>query len=125
MGSPTEHLSILDLAAKEKNPIKRMAYIGVYLAVQHTDCEKFPQKPFNPLLGETFEFQKPGEYKFLAEQVSHHPPICAYIMIGDSGYTREMNFQSKMKFNTGGLVLSNIFPEYIEMKPYKERFLLQ
>lgn len=46
-------------------------------------------------------------------------------MIGDSGYTREMNFQSKMKFNTGGLVLSNIFPEYIEMKPYKERFLLQ
>jgi hypothetical protein len=33
MGCPTEHLFILDLAAKEKNPIKRMAYIGVYLAV--------------------------------------------------------------------------------------------
>ncbi len=56
MGCPTEHLFILDKAAKETDPIKRLAYIGVYLAVQHTHIEKFPQKPFNPLLGETFEF---------------------------------------------------------------------
>jgi hypothetical protein len=67
MGSPSEHLHILDRAAKEKDPIKRMAYIGVYLAIQHTHIEKFPQKPFNPLLGETFEYQKPGEYKLVAE----------------------------------------------------------
>ena len=45
-------------------------------------------------------------------------------MIGESGYTREMNFQSKMKFSKGNLTLTNIFPEYIEMKPYNERFLL-
>ena len=42
MGCPTEHLFILDKAAKEKDPIKRLAYIGVYLAVQHTHIEKFP-----------------------------------------------------------------------------------
>ena len=77
------------------------------------------------MLGETFEFQKPGHWKFLAEQVSHHPPICAYIMLGDSGYVREMNFQSKMKFSKGNLTLNNTFPEYVELKPFKERFLLQ
>lgn len=33
-------------------------------------------KPFNPILGETFEFI--GEnFRFLSEQVSHHPPISA------------------------------------------------
>jgi hypothetical protein len=30
-----------------------------------------------------------------------------------------------MKFSGGNLTINNIFPEYIEMKPYNERFLLQ
>ena len=63
--------------------------------------------------------------RVLAEQVSHHPPLCAYITEGESGYVREMNFQSKMKFSKGNLTLYNVFPEYIELKPFKERFLLQ
>jgi hypothetical protein len=33
MGCPTEHLPILEKAVKEKDPIKRMAYLGVYLSV--------------------------------------------------------------------------------------------
>ncbi|EAS03630.2 oxysterol-binding protein (macronuclear) [Tetrahymena thermophila SB210] len=50
------------------------------------------KKPFNPLLGETFEYidDKKG-YTFIAEQVSHHPPISAcfvesknYVFHGDS-----------------------------------------
>jgi hypothetical protein len=75
-------------------------------------------------LGETFEFQKPGEYKFLAEQVSHHPPITAYVLLGDSGYVREMNFRSKMMFKKGTIALVNTFKEYIELRPFRERFLL-
>lgn len=35
-------------------------------------------KPFNPILGETFEIITP-EYNYFAEQVSHHPPISACI----------------------------------------------
>jgi hypothetical protein len=46
-------------------------------------------------------------------------------MMGDSGYVREMNFLSKMKFSKGNLTLNNTFPEYVELKPFKERFLLQ
>ena len=38
------------------------------------------KKPFNPLLGETFEYvdEKNG-FRFISEQVSHHPPISAGI----------------------------------------------
>jgi oxysterol-binding protein 1 len=62
-----EHLCIVDKAAVELNPIKRLAYLGCFIAVQNTNIEKFPSKPFNPLLGETFEFIMPGQFKFLAE----------------------------------------------------------
>lgn len=34
-------------------------------------------KPFNPLLGETYELQK-GDYRIVCEQVSHHPPVSAF-----------------------------------------------
>lgn len=76
---PTELADILGKAAIEPNPIKRLAFIGCFFACQHTNIEKFPSKPFNPLLGETFELVVPGQYRFLAEQVSHHPPITAHI----------------------------------------------
>jgi len=57
--------------------------------------------------------------------VSHHPPITAYIMLGDSGYQREMNFRSKLKFTKGSIVFTNTFKEYIELKPHKERFIME
>ena len=36
-------------------------------------------KPFNPLLGETWEYDD-GDLKIITEQVSHHPPISAGIL---------------------------------------------
>jgi hypothetical protein len=38
--------------------------------------EKTLAKPFNPLLGETFEYVT-DDFEFISEQVSHHPPITA------------------------------------------------
>nr|XP_020726441.1 oxysterol-binding protein-related protein 7 [Odocoileus virginianus texanus] len=35
-------------------------------------------KPFNPVLGETYECERPDRgFRFISEQVSHHPPISA------------------------------------------------
>ncbi|KOM26199.1 hypothetical protein LR48_Vigan238s003200 [Vigna angularis] len=45
--------------------------ISVYFAYQRT------WKPFNPILGETYEMTNHGGITFLAEQVSHHPPMSA------------------------------------------------
>jgi hypothetical protein len=45
--------------------------ISVYYAYQRT------WKPFNPILGETYEMINHGGISFIAEQVSHHPPMSA------------------------------------------------
>jgi len=52
--------------------------IGAFVMTQLTSAaaEGF-NKPFNPLLGETFEMET-AEFRFIAEQVSHHPPITAW-----------------------------------------------
>lgn len=65
------------------------------------------KKPFNPLLGETFELvNNELEYKFLAEQVSHHPPISA-------SYTFSPNF-TFTSLNDGMPVFKGT---HIEIKP--------
>lgn len=34
-------------------------------------------KPFNPLLGETYEYQN-DDFRIVCEQVSHHPPVSSF-----------------------------------------------
>ena len=43
------------------------------------------KKPFNSMLGETYELVT-EDYRFLAEQVCHHPPQSAFFVEG-KGYT--------------------------------------
>lgn len=58
------------------------------------------KKPFNPMLGETYELVT-EDYRLFAEQVSHHPPISAYIQQG-KGYIFKGFMDSKSKFGFGG-----------------------
>eukprot|EP01108_Squamamoeba_japonica_P001875 TRINITY_DN183_c0_g1_i4.p2 TRINITY_DN183_c0_g1~~TRINITY_DN183_c0_g1_i4.p2 ORF type:complete len:322 (-),score=160.77 TRINITY_DN183_c0_g1_i4:65-1030(-) len=53
----------------------RLVRVAVFAIAAYSSAER-TTKPFNPLLGETFEWMT-NETRFLAEQVSHHPPICA------------------------------------------------
>ena len=50
-----------------------------------TNLERQSSKPFNPLLGETFEFTT-DHFRYISEQVSHHPPISAWHCYGFDGY---------------------------------------
>ena len=36
-------------------------------------------KPFNPILGETFQ-GKIGDFNIFLEQISHHPPISSFLI---------------------------------------------
>jgi len=61
-------------------------------------CASRTKKPFNPLLGETFEFVSPDKrWKFFAEQVSHHPPIGVAETTSDN-YTLHLEMELKTKF---------------------------
>lgn len=61
-----EYVDILDKAATLKDPIKRLAYVAGFSATYLTNVEKANTKPFNPMLGETYELVRPN-FKFLAE----------------------------------------------------------
>lgn len=61
-----EYNSILEEAAIEPDPLRRIALIAAHSISALSMAEKINTKPFNPLLGETFEF-KTDNFEFLAE----------------------------------------------------------
>ncbi|KAM0953335.1 putative oxysterol-binding protein [Dioscorea sansibarensis] len=76
MAEILEYAHLLDLADECEDPYMRVAYasswaISVYFAYQRT------WKPFNPILGETYEMVNHNGITFISEQVSHHPPMSA------------------------------------------------
>ena len=75
MAEIMEYTDCLDAAATCEDPYMRMAHIVGYTMGPFAAIER-PWKPFNPILGETFEYYKRDKgIKYLAEQVSHHPPV--------------------------------------------------
>jgi len=73
-----EYADLLDLAADRADSIERLVYVAAFAASEYASTIGRVAKPFNPLLGETFEYVRPDKnYRFFIEQVSHHPPIGA------------------------------------------------
>ncbi|KAL8715480.1 MAG: hypothetical protein Q9220_000814 [cf. Caloplaca sp. 1 TL-2023] len=73
-----EYTDLLDTAADRLDSTERMVYVAAFAASEYASTIGRVAKPFNPLLGETYEYVRPDKgYRFLIEQVSHHPPIGA------------------------------------------------
>ncbi|XP_035452296.2 uncharacterized protein LOC118277553 isoform X4 [Spodoptera frugiperda] len=74
-----EYSELLDSAAECKSPIERMALIAAFaVSAYASSAHRAASKPFNPLLAETYECVRDDKgFRFIAEQVSHHPPISA------------------------------------------------
>lgn len=53
-------------------------------------------KPFNPILGETYQGFIDG-CPIYGEQIAHHPPISSLLMIG-RGYFIHANLEAKVEF---------------------------
>lgn len=60
------------------------------------------QKPFNPILGETFQGFWPDGTKIDIEHTSHHPPICNF-MVQDTEkkfkFFGHYEFKAKLMYN--------------------------
>ncbi|XP_010125278.1 PREDICTED: oxysterol-binding protein-related protein 3 isoform X4 [Chlamydotis macqueenii] len=74
-----EYSELLDKAAHTPNPFERMVYIAAFaVSAYASSYYRAGSKPFNPVLGETYEcIHEDKGFQFFAEQVSHHPPISA------------------------------------------------
>ncbi|XP_075900052.1 oxysterol-binding protein-related protein 3-like isoform X2 [Nelusetta ayraudi] len=74
-----EYSQLLDAASRTPDPYQRMVYVAAFAVTAYASSyHRAGSKPFNPVLGETFECDRPDKgFRFMAEQVSHHPPVSA------------------------------------------------
>uniref|UniRef100_A0A915PDX0 Oxysterol-binding protein n=1 Tax=Setaria digitata TaxID=48799 RepID=A0A915PDX0_9BILA len=75
-----EYAELLEEANKCTDPIERFENVVAFI-VSSLSCNYMRlSKPFNPLWFETYELDRTEEsgYRFIAEQVSHHPPKSAF-----------------------------------------------
>ncbi|CAD5232497.1 unnamed protein product [Bursaphelenchus xylophilus] len=99
-----EYSYLLDKAVSEKHdPYKRLAYISAFALSAYSSLPNRNAKPFNPLLGETFEFDRREDRGFfsVAEQISHHPPTSALFAVGEGWAVQEKyTFSTAVKGKT-------------------------
>ncbi|GAB0137427.1 hypothetical protein EsDP_00005692 [Epichloe bromicola] len=81
VAEPLEYAQLLDKAARQKSPTERLLLVSAFAVSQFSGGrakERAIRKPFNPLLGETFELVRtskdiPGNFRLLVEKVQHRP----------------------------------------------------
>jgi len=76
MAEIMQYQHLLEEADDEEDPDVRLAKVTAFAVAVYSTMER-SKKPFNPILGETFELKMNDGSTYLAEQVSHHPPIGA------------------------------------------------
>lgn len=87
------YTNYLTKAAAHSDPVNRMVYVTTSMLSGYYTVPNRMGKPFNPLLGETYELVAP-DFRYFSEQVSHHPPIACYNLEG-------LNFEVQRQFETG------------------------
>ncbi|XP_072927510.1 oxysterol-binding protein-related protein 7-like [Hemitrygon akajei] len=72
-----EFTELLDTASRTANPFERMVYVAAFAVSGYASAYYRARcKPFNPVLGETYECMREDKgFRFIGEQVSHHPPV--------------------------------------------------
>lgn len=111
---PNEQAYLLEKAAKEPNSLKRIALIAAFNGTRLQHIKDRQKKPFNSLLGETYELVT-KEFRFISEQVGHHPPTTAFYM--ESPYFEQYSCQANTaKFNGRYIIIAPKICNYINLK---------
>jgi tRNA G37 N-methylase Trm5 len=88
--------NLLEKASEIEDPTLRMCYVAAFSVAQYGLTMNRVSKPFNPMLGETFELLDPN-FKLITEQVSHHPPVSA-VYVTSKWYDIRMNTAMSTQF---------------------------
>jgi Oxysterol-binding protein len=96
------------------DPVERLKYVIVFLlSGLHRGGKQL--KPFNPILGETYQGSMADGGTVHSEQVSHHPPISSFQMFGGKGdwqYWGTHEYNAQIRPNT--VLGQQIGPNHIE-----------
>lgn len=115
-----EYVDLLDRAAEAiDDPGLRMVYVAAFAGSSYSSTINRVAKPFNPLLGETYEYCRPDEgFRMFSEQVSHHPPIGALIAESPRwDFYGESNVESKFYGRSFDITPLGLW--YLSLRPDK------
>ncbi|XP_043990248.1 oxysterol-binding protein-related protein 1 isoform X2 [Gambusia affinis] len=74
-----EHTYLIHRANAATDSVERMKCVAAFAVSAVASQWERTGKPFNPLLGETYELIREDlGFRWVSEQVSHHPPISAF-----------------------------------------------
>ncbi|XP_071535193.1 oxysterol-binding protein 1 isoform X4 [Panulirus ornatus] len=95
-----EYSDILDRAAQTEDTCEQLSLIAAFTVSSYATTAVRTAKPFNPLLGETYECDRTDDlgWRAISEQVSHHPPIVAQYVEGNTGWSSWQEFSMSSKF---------------------------
>ena len=113
-----QYSDLLNKACVEPNQFKRLALVAAYNVAGHALNPLRTLKSFNPLLMETYELiDSELGFKYISEQVSHHPAISACFVEG-KGYNYYTNSYSKQSFiiTKGALEITNVGKTFVNIK---------
>lgn len=123
------HADLLSEAVRDEEPFSRMKSIVKWYLSGFYKKPKGLKKPYNPILGETYRcyWEHPNGSKtfFIAEQVSHHPPISAsYVANRQDGFTLSACILAKSKFygNSTSAILDGVAT--LSLLPRGEDYLM-
>lgn len=112
-----EYSTILTEAAKFSDSTLRMLFVAAFAISPYASTVNRIAKPFNPLLGETFEYaDAENNYRIFTEQVSHHPPISAtWAESTKWDYYGESNVDTK--FNGRAFLIKHLGRWFCNIRP--------
>nr|XP_057908187.1 oxysterol-binding protein 2-like isoform X3 [Doryrhamphus excisus] len=95
-----EYSELLDRAARCDCSLEQMCLVAAFSVSSYSTTVHRTAKPFNPLLGETYELDRLEDYGYrsICEQVSHHPPAAAHHVISQRGWTLWQHITIDSKF---------------------------
>ncbi|XP_034289037.1 oxysterol-binding protein-related protein 2 isoform X1 [Pantherophis guttatus] len=95
-----EHTYLINKANCHSNPLERMQIVAAFAVSAVASQWERTGKPFNPLLGETYELIREDlGFRLISEQVSHHPPVSAFYSEGlNQDFIFHGSIYPKLKF---------------------------
>lgn len=115
------YADLLIKASKCTDQWLRLAYIACFAVSGYSVTSYRVMKPFNPLLGETFELSTQG-FKLISEQVSHHPPVSA-LHCDHPLYTFWGHTEVQTIFKGIYLLVIPVGNMHVALKPTNEEFI--
>lgn len=121
MAEMFEFSDLLDRAATCDDPVLRDCLVVAFVISAFSHTERV-RKPFNPVLGETYEFENiVNGMRFYAEQVIHHPPVSVSHCEGKGWEAGEV-VDISATFNGNSVEVCNIGSRYIKLHKTGNRY---